>query len=627
MANQPLTVTIQPSIQFPQISNYKVIPDVWKNENEPYQVYWNQQVYIWDIQVSELKGAHLIMTGADDWDETASDFLNFVTKQDIEDLYIAYDSRANQKPDWLTKNYWQVKNDLVNQPLYLVISMLDKRPGVPKQFVKLEVWRKKVKPTANQIVTLEGNSYDSPDWGNIPLDNRAMYLVFIKPEQKSNCSIGHKVDTLPHKDCYFTEAEAITKTTQLCNNNAGPYQCRNITCTFIMDCASAHTLTGGALKISPMTSEIEFIPPSKAAIHVKGKQYQSSASGHLQFDYHPQTMDLELQSMLLNLAPFQTDIGTFSENKVAMLNYPTAKCTDTSPVFGQPCDTYQIPAGEFIGAESAKHDGKTLLWNSENVKPLDISIDHIKRTFDISGTIQTTITLNGQPAKMDIIPDLEGRFVSFSPKAVGIESTKYAECQENTNATPVYLNAAGSFDVYAPSPANLPKFEWYEDYGTATEHLWGSKAKVEIKPYQLGYGVHAISLLVEDTEGLVDVDNFNVEVGDSVAPDLTIPADIETQIYSPGTNSVYIDIGKASAKDACASEVMVTNDAPENQLFKPGITMVTWQADDGRGNVTTAVQKINVRVLAPFPTVVLPAILLVGLAIAGYLIFRKLKKA
>ena len=392
-----------------------------------------------------------------------------------------------------------------------------------------------------------------------------------------------------------------------------------------MTCAASRTLIGGALTISPKTSEIEFIPPSKTVIHVKGNPYQSNASGHLQFDYHPQTMDLDLQSMLLNIEPFNTDIGTFSENKVAMLNYPTAKCTDSSPVFGQPCDNYQIPTGEFIGAESSKHGGKTLLWNSENVKPLDISIDHVNRTFDITGTIQTTITLNGQPTKMDIIPDLKGRFVSFSPKAVGIESTTYAECEENTNATPINLTAAGSFDVYAPSPANLPKYEWYEDYGTPTEHLWGNKADVQINPHQLAYGIHSISLLVEDMDGLVDIDTFDVEVGDSVAPDLIIPADIETQIYPPGTGSVYVEIGKANSNDICSDKVMVSNDAPKNQQFPPGETRVTWQADDGRGNLTTAEQKVNVRVLAPFPAALISTILLGALVLAGYLLFRKSK--
>ena len=59
------------------------------------------------------------------------------------------------------------------------------------------------------------------------------------------------------------------------------------------------------------------------------------------------------------------------------------------------------------------------------------------------------------------------------PSAVGgLESTLTSGCLEDANADAIDLSADGSFDVYVPDPANLASYEWYEDFGLATEWRW-----------------------------------------------------------------------------------------------------------------------------------------------------------
>ena len=64
---------------------------------------------------------------------------------------------------------------------------------------------------------------------------------------------------------------------------------------------------------------------------------------------------------------------------------------------------------------------------------------------------------------------------------------------------------------------------------------------------------------------------------------------------------VKADIGMAYAKDMCSSEVMVTNNAPQDLRFPPDqATEVTWRAEDLRGNAVTGTQRVHAMVLKPF---------------------------
>ena len=146
--------------------------------------------------------------------------------------------------------------------------------------------------------------------------------------------------------------------------------------------------------------------------------------------------------------------------------------------------------------------------------------------------------------------------------------------------------------MYDSIPAN--NYEWYEDYGLVTEKLWGTGSHVVIPQGSLSFGVHSITLLVRDNDGVVDTDSFDVDVYDQTPPSLTIPPDAYRMVIPPDQTPALVSLGQASASDGCSSQVLVTNDGPSDSRFAAGVTPVTWTADDGRGNLKSLVQKVFV---------------------------------
>jgi hypothetical protein len=117
---------------------------------------------------------------------------------------------------------------------------------------------------------------------------------------------------------------------------------------------------------------------------------------------------------------------------------------------------------------------------------------------------------------------------------------------------------------------------------------------VTIGQWQLGFGIHTITLLVTDSSKAVGRDDIKVDVRDTKPPSLTIPADIVMFRTKGARGGVKVDLGKAYAGDSCSDKVTITNNAPRGMLFPSGRTEVTWVADDGRGNQTRKVQKVNI---------------------------------
>ena len=304
---------------------------------------------------------------------------------------------------------------------------------------------------------------------------------------------------------------------------------------------------------------------------------------------------MRINSMIVTLDDFHVDhVGDFEDISVALYDTTTATCVDT--LLKTPCDHYRIEKDAFVCGESVKADGDLLLFMTNNVNPLDITIDHLQKTFHLKGGPLTgTINVDGDPTTVEIEIDLLGYFLNFAPKAVGSESERFSECSENTNQKALNLSASGSYDIYDSIPAN--QYEWYEDFGLVTEKLWGTGTQVTIPQYQLSFGIHTITLMVKDNNGIVDADTIEINVDDTTPPSLTVPPDRYRYVLSTMPLPMYVDIGQAGASDSCSDFVATSNDAPDNLLFDKGIHYVTWEADDGRGNITTAVQKVVVAVV------------------------------
>ena len=108
-------------------------------------------------------------------------------------------------------------------------------------------------------------------------------------------------------------------------------------------------------------------------------------------------------------------------------------------------------------------------------------------------------------------------------------------------------------------------------------------------------GAKAVGLTVTDDEGNPVACSSNVNVIDTIAPDLTVPADVTAECASP--NGTAVDIGDAIVGDFCDKNIVATNNAPA--LFPPGSTNVTWTATDDDGNQSGAVQSVLIEDTTP----------------------------
>ncbi|HEX9935226.1 MAG TPA: hypothetical protein VGB38_08525, partial [bacterium] len=535
----------------------------------------------------------------------------------VEGVYLAYDSRATTKPLWLTSNYTKVIGP-GSKPVTIEITKTDDASNK----LSLEIYRYNGSVAVSAKVPIPGNFYQNPAWPpGFNTDNAAMYMVIVKPVESDDCSQSDVLTTLPLENCYddMTAAENAMKKEceEYVKSHSTTYKltCGTPVCYSDKACANKQALSANYgltldRKAVPSNAEVEFDPKkyaSTAKIDVVGKQYTRNVTGTARLQYVlngiGQMERINVLTMTLKVDAVNTDIGNFTDISFALLSQVTAKCQDTYPPYHQPCSAYQIPVGAFISALNVKLDGKPLLYTGNNKKlPLNLKIDQVKRTFGITGGLNTTITVDGESKPVSISINLTGHFVNFTPTAVGIESDKQAECAEKMNQTDLVLRSAGSFDIYDPLPSNPPSYKWYEDYGLVSEKYWGDGSKFTIPAYQLDFGVHHFTLVVKDKNGTVDTDTVRVVVRDTQPPDLYVPQDIYMVVMPPYPASVKVDIGEASGVDACSDQVMIFDDAPAGLLFKAGVlTPVTWTADDGRGNLTKKVQDICLFVLeVPF---------------------------
>lgn len=83
-----------------------------------------------------------------------------------------------------------------------------------------------------------------------------------------------------------------------------------------------------------------------------------------------------------------------------------------------------------------------------------------------------------------------------------------------------------------------------------------------------------------------------VTVADTIAPQLTVPADV-TADQGPELGDTIVNLGAASASDIADPAPVISNDAPANG-FPVGTTSVTWTATDASGNTSTATQDVTV---------------------------------
>ena len=105
-------------------------------------------------------------------------------------------------------------------------------------------------------------------------------------------------------------------------------------------------------------------------------------------------------------------------------------------------------------------------------------------------------------------------------------------------------------------------------------------------PYSLG--ANTVTWTATDIYGNSSTATQTVNVTDGEAPSIAAPSDIT---MCSATSGVTVALGSPSGSDNCGT-VTYSNDAP--LTFGYGLTVVTWTADDGNGNTSTAAQNVTI---------------------------------
>ncbi|MBN1343701.1 MAG: hypothetical protein JXQ73_13515 [Phycisphaerae bacterium] len=558
--------------------------------------------------------------------------VQFTLKHDAAAIYIAYDSRVLDEPNWLeppeyTMQYRTVgPGGLTDDPAYVTIKMPDVLNKTNE--TKLKVYRYHKAPKAGQTFQIPGNQSGFPKWpaGLNPSDT-AMYIVIIKPLQDYDCSKlipENFVEDVVYDSCSIEPCPSLTTVKANAKTKAedrlklyapGTHLLAEPNCVPAEYCGDRKIfLSNFGVNLEPRIfvrhSEIEFDASkytSKADITIKGKKVSANVNGTLHFEYlldkKGQMTEMLLNGMILRLGSIKTSAGDFNDTVVALMTPTKADLTDPNAPFGQPGNTYLVPVDTLITSASCDQDGEPLFVVALNRNAVDISIDHTTRTFTIKGgPLRATLTVNDEPTDLDISINLTGHFLNFLIVPGTDESQTFSECnREGKNADDIHLDASTSFEIYGdPIPTNPADYVWYEDYGLVTEKIWGTGKQVTIAKNQIGFGQHVMTLALRDDFGAVAFDTFIVEVGDLKAPNLFVPTDrlVYMAIQPPASaaqTQVKVSIGQAWSADDCAgSNILIGNDAPAGLVFPAGQTPVTWTADDGRGNVAKGLQNVQV---------------------------------
>ena len=103
-------------------------------------------------------------------------------------------------------------------------------------------------------------------------------------------------------------------------------------------------------------------------------------------------------------------------------------------------------------------------------------------------------------------------------------------------------------------------------------------------------GQTIVTWTATDCNGNSATTTQTIHVVDTTPPTLTPPTDVTEECTGPGGQA--IEIGTATASDACCEDVTIANDAPA--FYALGDTVVTWTATDCNGNPASATQTIHV---------------------------------
>lgn len=328
--------------------------------------------------------------------------------------------------------------------------------------------------------------------------------------------------------------------------------------------------------------------------------------GTMDFVFDWDTGELHLHG--LNVATLAgasfTAPGGVGVNDIHMIMLEDADATCQGFFDGlNPCGKYDIASDELVVSaafDAGSSPREALLGTNAGLFTITLDTSSVPKTFQLSssalGSLHFQMEVNGTPTDFYVGYDLDGVFTNWNPRASGNESTMAVTCDAGYNEVPVYLHGGGSVDIDDVLPSN--NFSWYESYGLPGELAHGVGISRTLPAYSMEFGVHSITLRVDDQFGITDKHTFDVDVYDDepatwAGPKHDMPGDryLVGGISQYGTCHEFCtsDLGSASASDTCWNDSMVSigvaHDGPEGLCFETGYaTDVTWWNDDHNGN-------------------------------------------
>jgi DNA-binding beta-propeller fold protein YncE len=156
------------------------------------------------------------------------------------------------------------------------------------------------------------------------------------------------------------------------------------------------------------------------------------------------------------------------------------------------------------------------------------------------------------------------------------------ECAGATTA--VNLDGSGS----TAGSGSINSYSWAEG---ATPLGTGAMLTVN-----LPVGTHTITLTVTDTGGGSDTDDVVITVQDTLAPDISCPADVVVNLPLNSTaTSMVVNYPDVTATDSCSSTVTVNSTPASGSVFPVGATTVNATADDGAGHTANCSFTVTVQ--------------------------------
>ncbi len=173
----------------------------------------------------------------------------------------------------------------------------------------------------------------------------------------------------------------------------------------------------------------------------------------------------------------------------------------------------------------------------------------------------------------------------------------------STTATAPTANAGADQTVEcagATTAVNLDGSASTAGSGSINSYSWAEGATPlgtgAMLTVNLPVGVHTITLTVTDTGGGSDTDDVVITVQDTLAPDITCPANVVVNLpMNSNATSMVVNYPAVTATDSCSASVTVNSSPASGSVFSVGTTTVNATADDGAGHISNCSFTVTVQ--------------------------------